>query len=361
LLALNDDSAPQKQWPVGRLQGGLSIAQPKRDSTILSIEYPAVDPEFAAAAANAFAQAYVETTVELMVEPSKQYALWFGEQTKSMRENLEKAQLRLSQYQQQKGIVVTDEKVDLETDRLVELTAQLSAVQAQVAESRSKQRSGIDAPDVAQNSLVQTLRGDVARVEARLKVAAGNLGRNHPEYRSMESELAELKARLEAETRLVTRGFSASRAISSDRERELTAAIEAQKRKLLELRSERDRVAVLQRDLDAAKNAYDGVAKRYSQTSLESKATHTNVSVLTPAAAPLEPNGKTNRYALLAILMSVILGLTAAFGIEKLDRRIRGADDLAEMLQMPVLAVVKRGKRRSGVSVRRRGTPMALR
>ena len=51
--------------------------------------------------------------------------------------------------------------------------------------------------------MIQGLRSEIARQEAKLKDAGGNLGRNHPQYRSMESELAELKARLEAETRHV--------------------------------------------------------------------------------------------------------------------------------------------------------------
>jgi capsular polysaccharide biosynthesis protein len=40
----------------------------------------------------------------------------------------------------------------------------------------------------------------------------------------------------------------------------------------------------------------------------------------------------------------MVLGGGAAFGLERLDRRIRSADDLAEMLQLPVLGVIQRAK-----------------
>jgi hypothetical protein len=36
-----------------------------------------------------------------------------------------------------------------------------------------------------------------------------------------------------------------------------------------------------------------------------------------------------------------MIGLAAAFFAEFLDRRIRGVDDLANMLQLPVLAVIR--------------------
>src|SRR4051812_14493055 len=121
-------------WLATRLTRGLTVAPPRRDSTILTIEYASEDPAFAAAAANAFAQAYVETTIELRVEPTRQNARWFSEQSNAMRENLEKAQARLSQYQQQKGIAtVGDEKADVEASRLAELNTQLTVLQAQVS------------------------------------------------------------------------------------------------------------------------------------------------------------------------------------------------------------------------------------
>src|SRR5437879_3167974 len=83
----------------------------------------------AAAVANAFAQAYVEAVTELKVEPARQYARWFGEQGKSLRENLEAAVARLADSQQEKRMIAKDETLDVETLKLNELTSQLTVVQ----------------------------------------------------------------------------------------------------------------------------------------------------------------------------------------------------------------------------------------
>ena len=45
-----------------------------------------------------------------------------------LRENLEKAQARISAFQKEKGIVARDEQLDGETARLNELSRQLTAI-----------------------------------------------------------------------------------------------------------------------------------------------------------------------------------------------------------------------------------------
>jgi uncharacterized protein involved in exopolysaccharide biosynthesis len=162
----------------------------------------------------------------------------------------------------------------------------------------------------------------------------------------MESELVALKQQLVAETKNVASSFAASGSASKTREAALQAAINAQKKKILELRSERDQLAVLQRDVDAAQASYDSVTRRFTQTNLESQLTQTNVSVLNPAVEPTEPSSPNFKKNIAITLgLALLLGGGAAFLLEMLDRRIRSADDLAEMLQFPVLAVIERPRK----------------
>ncbi len=330
-------------WLARLLQKKLDV-KPSRESNVINISYTAVDPGFAAAIANAFAQAYIDTTIELKVEPAKQYARWFEEQGKMLRDHLEKAQNRLSEYQQQKGIVASDERLDNETAKLNELSTQLTIVQAQTSDAQSKQKSGSASatlPEVVQNPLIMNLKVDISRLEGKLQDAAGNLGKNHPQYQRMESELAELKKKLEVETLHITSGFSTSRAVGKEKESDLRAAIEAQKKKLLEIKSQRDELAVLMRDVEAAQKAFEAVSQRFNQTSLESQSTQTNVAVLTAASEPIEPSfPKLLLNTLVSIFLGTLLGVGAAFMLEMLDQRIRSAGDLAEMLQLSLLGVI---------------------
>ena len=196
--------------------------------------------------------------------------------------------------------------------------------------------------------------------QVQTKDAAGNLGKNHPQYQRMESELASLKQKLAAETRHITSGFATSRTVGKDRESELRTAIDAQRRKLLDLKRLRDELAVLMRDVDAAQKAYDAVSQRINQTTLESQTTQTNVSVLTPAEAPIEPSfPKLPLNIALAVFLGGLLGVGAALMTEMLDRRIRSVEDLAEMLQLPVLGIIERGKKRRRPTMARTATVTA--
>lgn len=351
-------------WIAGLLQKGLRVT-PSRESNIINIAYQATDPAFVTAVANAFAQAYVEVAVELKVEPAREYARWFADQAKVLRENVEKTQARLSAFQQSKGIVATEDAMDSELARLNELSARLTAAQGETRDAQSKQRTSGNVlmgtlPEVLGNAVVQGLRSQIAEREARLKEAAGNLGTRHPQYMRMESELGELKNRLVAETSHVASAYSATSAVGKSKEAELQSAVEAQKRKVLKLRSERDEIAVLLRDVDTAKRAYEAVTNRYNQISLEAQVTQANISVLNPAIEPIEPTFPKPRSQTLLMLLAlgVVFGAAAAFGLEMLDQRVRSADDLAQMLQVPVLAVIE-SRRRPGRLTLRSGA-MAL-
>ena len=143
--------------------------KPSRESSVIQVEFEGADPRFAAIVANAFAQAYVHTNLELKVEPAKQTTAFYDDQIKQLRGTLEKAQSALSDYQQKKGLVASDERIDVETARLAELSSQLVAAQAQTYDSTSRQSQSQNAlAEVEQNPLIQGLKRDLAVGETKL-------------------------------------------------------------------------------------------------------------------------------------------------------------------------------------------------
>ena len=351
-------------WAAARLQRGLTVKP--LDASIIEISYKGSDPGFAAAVANAIAQAYTATLVALKVGPATQYAHWFGEQSEALRADLEKAQAHLAAYQKKAGILVTDDRMDAETARLNELSSQLSAVEGQTAEARSRQQTGSAAAELPATrgavggDPIQTLRSQIDEKEVALRNASVNLGINHPTYRALQAQLDELKQKLQSETQRVTRNFAVARAVGQRTEADLRAAMAAQKVRLLELQEKRGQMDVLKRDVDRAQAAYDAVAKPLAQTNLESRATDANVTVLTPAVPPVEPTFPKSMPVMVAI--GVVLGILAGIGValllEMLDRRVRNAQDLAVMLDLPVLGVIESGRGRPLALPRARTVPL---
>ena len=115
-------------WLAELLQRKLDV-KPARESNVINISYSGADPDFTAAVANAFAQAYLDVNLDLKLAPARQYATFFEEQTKQMRDKLEKAQKALSTYQQNNGIVSADDRLDYETAKLNETSSQLTGIQ----------------------------------------------------------------------------------------------------------------------------------------------------------------------------------------------------------------------------------------
>ncbi|HQC99194.1 MAG TPA: Wzz/FepE/Etk N-terminal domain-containing protein, partial [Aquabacterium sp.] len=113
-----------EQWLIELLTKNLTI-RPSQQSNVIQISYKSPDPRFAAGLANAFATAYIATTLELRVDPAKQFSSFFVAQSKDARAALEAAQARLSDYQREKGIIAADERMDVENARLAELSSQL--------------------------------------------------------------------------------------------------------------------------------------------------------------------------------------------------------------------------------------------
>lgn len=334
-------------WLADAAHAGLEV-KPSLEGNVIKILYRSGDPAFAAKAANAFAQAYIESSIELRVDPARQSAMLFDQQEQATRERLLQAEARLTEHQQRHGIVATDERLDSETTRLNDLSAQLTVVQAQAAEANSK-REAVAAntlPEVVQNPLITALKADVARQEARLGDLVDSLGVNHPQYRRLQAELGALRQRLQAETRLIVSGFATATTVNRKREADLAAAIAAQKKKVLAMRQARDELAALQRDVDFAQKAYETVSQRRMQSRLQSQFPQTNVSLLNAASAPATPSFPNLPVNLaLAVVLGAFLGVTAAFMVEMIDRRIRSVDDVAEVLQMPVLGAIPRRAR----------------
>jgi len=357
MLHLDENPKIQEQWQEateGKGQLATWLAQllqkrldvkPSRESNVIAINYSGGSPAFAAAMANAYAQAYIDVNLELRVEPARQSAKWFDEQTKQYRERLDNAQKALSDYQQKSGIVATDERLDYETQKLNELSTQLTVAQAQGTDSSSKRKSSGSAdtmPEVMQSQLVSQLKADIARLESHLKEMSGNLGENHPQYLRSQAELAELKSKMNAEVSRITSSIGTAGNISKQKEGELVAAVNAQKTRILELKKQRDEISLLAREVDTAQRAFDAVGQRTTQSRLEAQSIQTNVSVLNPASEPIKASKpKVVLNILVSIFLGLLFGVGTALALELTNRRIRSPEDLSEALDLPVLAVLE--------------------
>ncbi len=333
-----------RHWLAELLLKKLDV-QPSRESSVITIAFEGSDPKFAAIIANAFAQSYVNTNLELKVEPARQSTAWYDAQVKQLREKLEEAQSKLSEYQQAKGLVASEERIDVETARLAELSSQLVAAQSQSFDSQSRQNQSQNAlAEVEQNPLIQSLKREVAAAESKLSELAQKVGKNHPQYQRAEAELSTMKSELDAELKVAKKSVGTTASVAKGREAEIRGALAAQKSRVLALKQQRDEASVLIRDVENAQRIYDTALQRYGQTRLEAENTQTDIAVLNPAVPPVEPSSPNVMLNMvLAVFLGGLLGIGLAFLMEMIDRRVRSAEDLATALGIPVLGEISKG------------------
>jgi polysaccharide biosynthesis transport protein len=336
-----------ESWLGASFQKNMDVV-PSRESSVITVNYRAPDPRFAAALANAFVQAYIDTSLELRVDPARQYSTFFETRSKEAREGLETAQAKLSSFQREKGIIASDERLDIENSRLNELSSQLTALQAMAAESGSRQAQAQGAQgdrmqEVLNNGLILGIKSDLSRGEARLQELSTRYGDNHPQVQESKANVAELRVRLEAETRKVTSGVGLTNTITRQRQADVRASLDAQRAKVLRLKAVRDEGLVMMRDVENAQRSYDAVQQRFTQTNLESQTKQSNVNMLTEAIAPLQPaSPRILLNTLLAALGGLLLAAGSALALELRDRRVRNIDDVVASLELPVLVSLPR-------------------
>lgn len=327
-------------WLANDLQSHLEV-KPARESNIINISYTARTPQEAAKVANAFSQAYLDTALDIKTDPAKRYSSWFDEQLKFARDKLEQAQERLTAYQQKTGVISAD-GVDMETQRLNELSSQLTLVQGQLTDVANKRGAAAANVSEAMNSpLIMNLKADIARQEAKVQEASANLGSRHPQMIRMQDELRAMRSRLAQETGSIGSSINTAYEVGKARERELSGAVAAQRARVMQFNKYRDELSVLRKDVETAQKAFEAVSERASQSKLQALTTQTNIQRLATAVEPLEARGPSAKAALgIAGLAGLLLAIACAVLLELVNRRVRSVDDLSMATHLPILATV---------------------
>ena len=153
----------------------------------------------------------------------------------------------------------------------------------------------------------------------------------------------ELRDRLQAELRRAAAGVASSEGPPPVR-RDATGQYvpDAEQARTLE--------PVLEHNVESAERAYDTALQRYFASQVDSRASQTNVAVLSPAAVPLTPY-RPNIPLNMGLALRVGLGLVSEL-VVLLDKQVgsvRSAEEQTFAAHVPLLAVLSNDRRRAGL------------
>ena len=340
-----DDGRPFDNFASAMLLKYLNVRM-AREGNVIKVDAFGPTAQQAADNANAFVASYLDTVASLRTAPARESSRFLDERLQAADDAVDRARENLVSFQRQAGLAVTDERVDAENKRLSDLTEQLSKLEGEVSESRSRRdtlrESPVDdLPEVQDSGLVQSLREEISSVEKEIQRKAATLGSRHPDMIALRGELSALNGRLRTELDRFKSGVSVRMNVDGRRLAELRRQLDAQRAKVLDLRGKREQLAVYQQQFETAQENYKAISLRMSRSDLESGNRVSNTMQLSEAVPPAKPASPK-------LLINLALGLIAGLGLSMAliiarDRRqplVRNIEDVERSIDLPVLATI---------------------
>jgi len=317
---------------------------PIRRSSLVNVTFTHPDPEFAARAANAFARAYIEMSLDLRFAASQEAALWLQQKLLEARQKLEESEAKLNDYKRQHHIAAAEDKETITAQKLEQLNRELVAAQIRrlAAEARYQEvRRGHPVKEIQESPLIQTLKAEEAGILQQLSELGRKYGEKHPRMIQLRQELAATRSKIAAETRNIAQTLKNEYQIAKNQEDRLKAALQAAKKEIQDLNRRAVTYRMLLRDVETNRALYENLLKSLKETTATENLPAVNLRIVHPAVVPTHPvSPRTTRNLILASLLALVLGAVLAVVVDNLDTTLRTPEELESCLNLPNLAVI---------------------
>jgi polysaccharide biosynthesis transport protein len=331
-----------KQQPSGEAQGFRrwlaqrvikhTKAQVLEGSNILEITYRASSPDSARQGADAIRKAYLDASLDFRRDAANRDANWFGAQAEQLKAQLDVAQSAATAFERENGIIMQDDKTDVDTARLRAIAAQGAGVGPVVS-----------AAPVSSPASIQ-----LAQVDAQIAQTSQTLGPNNPQLQQLRAQRASLAA-LVAQDQAAARAVAAAAAGGAGA---IDRAMASEKSRVIAQSDKLETLTQLESQVNILTDQYNRNAAKAADLRQQAAVVDTGLAALGPTDtpnAPVFPN------LLLIFPGALVLGLGAgvlvALLAELLNRRVRGIEDLTSAVEAPLLGVIgSPGKKQSPAS-----------
>jgi len=351
-------SGPPEPWEL--LQRRITV-DPLRGTQLVSVKSEATNPESAAKMANAVAEAFEQFHLERKFQTGNE-AFRYLERQKEMQEKrvieaenaLQKLreqtkQVSLGEDQKENPVLVrlsqlSDELTQVELKR-IDVTAQYEVIKGALSRSGSASLSENEAlfavPAVRADPSIGELRRELLEREQELDELSGVYGAEHPRLQIAQAKLSSVKAKLEESLSSLVNSLALQCEALQKREEELRKKYDEQKSSALELSKQSLLFARLKYDAERQRKLFDAIVERLREVDVTSEYAKTNVEVVELATVPRLPaRPKRLRFTMLWTFFGLILGVSLAFFVERLDDTLKTPEELQYRLGIPVLGFV---------------------
>jgi len=319
-----------------------------RGSQLVDLTFESADPQFAARAANAFADEYVAHNLELKVQTLNTSADWLTGEVEKQAALVRESDLKLAQYKETQDAGALDSSQNIVVARLTQNNdaATRARMDRIVKEGlwRQIQAAGDDVESITSvlnNPNIQNLRVQLNQLAQEKSRATERYGERHPEYQKAVTALANAEAQIKEEIRKAKQNAKNEFDNALQQEREMQALLGDSKKQATALGRKGVDYAVLLREAESNQTIYNQLVTREKELRVVANSRTNNVRVVDKADVPGLPYSPNHRRDwLYAIALGVALGLGLAFGIDYLDDTVKTPDDISRRLKLKFLGLV---------------------
>jgi succinoglycan biosynthesis transport protein ExoP len=330
-----------------RLLDRTEIANDGR-SFVLKIRVESEDPALAAKLANAYADAYLDAQLEAKFQAVQRANAWLNQHLTALREKAEASDGAVQSFRSLHGLVLAKGET-VNAQQVAELNSQLILAGADRAQKESNLKQLQDqiraggvsaAAQVLASPLIQHMREQQselatkeADLEARYKPA-------HPAIVNIKAQQRDLENKIQEEIGKIAHGMAGEVEAARVKEASLRGSL-ASLQNAAARQGEADvGLHQLEREAEANRALYQNFLNRFKETSAQEGIQQPDARVIAYSTVPNIPSFP-KRAPLIgaAFVGSLILGVFAAFGVERLDNGFHTGEQFAQITGIPILGL----------------------
>jgi polysaccharide biosynthesis transport protein len=325
---------------------GRLIVKRVPNSRLIEVQFEAEDPQLAAQIVNGHLQNYVEENFRSKYDATTQASNWLSAELEELRIKVEKSEDARIAYQRENQIWQIDEKQDITTSKLADLSKAVTDAQTDVAQKEALYRMAISGnvdalPAARGNDVISNLLKRKSDLDELYAEALDQYGPNYPKVVRLQAQQKEVEQNLATARKTMVESVEEEFTTARSHVELLQEALDKQKAEANDLAEKLVQYHILQHDAESNKQLYDGLLQKLKEAGITAGLRSSNIRVVDPALAPASPSRPQKaRNILLAVLVGLVGGVGLALFREYLDNTVKSPDDIEALTGLPSLAVV---------------------
>jgi succinoglycan biosynthesis transport protein ExoP len=335
-----------------RLRGGLAV-EPVRNTQLVTLSYRSANPEFAARAANGFAEAFIDMGIENRFASAGKASSFLTAQINSLKQEIEDKEKQLQSFSRKSDVATLDPSSNVLLQRLESLNNDYMAVKKLRIEKQARYNEVLASPketvaDTLSAGLVSTMRTEQLKLESEYETKLKTYKPDWPAMVGLRAEIEKGRQHIASvvdEMVAKAKGNAFAEYQTAQRQEEaLQAELSGMKREALDQSSSAVEYGNLKVEVETRRTLLNELLKKQSETEVAARLQDTrdsNVHIIDRALVPGGPFRPSLRQDLVyGLLMGLLLGVGSALLIEFLDRTIKTPEEIERRLLLPTLAVI---------------------